>query len=233
MKKVVLSILMLSAISFSSCGGSGKTSLSAKEFAQKLADTKDEIIVDVRTPEEFGSGHLSGAVNIDWNSGDFQTKAGQLDKSKPIFVYCLSGGRSASAAAALRAMGYSSVYEMQGGMMQWRAAQLPEEGGNVHGAAGMSVQQYQAAIQSKALVLVDFYAEWCAPCKKMKPYLDELAAAYKDRLTVLRIDVEANPELTKSMGLDAVPVLKVYRNGKESWTNTGYIEKEGVAAQLK
>lgn len=224
---------MLSAISFSSCGGSGKSSLSAKEFSQKLADTKEEILLDVRTPEEFGSGHLSGAVNIDWNSSDFQQKAAQLDKSKPLFVYCLSGGRSASAAAALREMGFSSVYEMQGGMMQWRAAGLPEEGGNVNAASGMTVQQYESLVQSKALVLVDFYAEWCAPCKKMKPYLEELAAENKESLTLIRIDIEANPELTKSMGLDAVPVLKVYRNGKESWTNTGYVEKEAVAAQLK
>lgn len=224
---------MLSAISFSSCGGSGKSTLSPKEFSQKLNDTKEEILLDVRTPGEFGSGHLSGAVNIDWNSSDFQRKAAQLDKSKPLFVYCLSGGRSASAAAALREMGFSSVYEMQGGMMQWRAAGLPEEGGNVNAAAGMTVQQYESMLQNKPLVLVDFYAEWCAPCKKMKPYLEELAAENKESLTLIRIDIEANPELTKSMGLDAVPVLKVYRNGKESWTNTGYVEKETVAAQLK
>lgn len=233
MKKTILGLLMLSSISFSSCGGSGKSSLSAKEFAQKIEDNKEEIVLDVRTPGEFSSGHLSGAVNIDWNASDFGAKAAQLDKSKPLFVYCLSGGRSASAAAALREMGFSTVYEMQGGLMQWRAAQLAEEGGNVNGAAGMSEQEYQTLLNSKALVLVDFYAEWCGPCKKMKPYLDELAGEYKDSLTLLRIDIEANPELTKSMGLEAVPVLKVYRNGKETWTHTGYVEKDEVAAQLK
>lgn len=233
MKKITLSLLLLSAISFTSCGGSGKTSLSAKEFAQKTEDLKDEVIVDVRTPDEFASGHLAGAVNIDWNAADFKDKAAQLDKSKPLFVYCLSGGRSASAAAALRSMGFGTVYEMQGGMMQWRAAQLPEEGGNVAGAAGMSVAQYKSLLEKQPLVLVDFYAEWCGPCKKMKPYLDELAAENKGRMTLLRIDIEANPELTKAMGLDAVPVLKVYRNGQETWTNTGYIDKENVAAQLQ
>lgn len=233
MKKSVLSLLLSCAVALNSCGDGGKTALSPKEFAQKTENTKSEIILDVRSPEEFASGHLPAAVNADWNGDQFRNQVQHIDKSTPLFVYCLSGGRSASAAAALREMGFSKVYEMQGGLMKWRAAQLPEEGGNVRGATGMSMNDYEAILGSKPLVLVDFYADWCGPCKKMKPFLEEIAAAQKEALTLLRIDVEANPEITKALGLDAVPVLKIYRNGKESWTNTGYIEKEDIEAQLK
>lgn len=84
-------------------------------------ELKDDnsILLDVRTIEEFNEGHIEGAINIDIFSPNFQSEAGKLDKSKKYFVVCRSGGRSMSAAGALDSMGFSTIYNLAGGMMSW------------------------------------------------------------------------------------------------------------------
>jgi len=105
--------------------GQNKSSLPAKAFADKIASTPHATILDVRTPEEFATGHIAKSNNIDWRGGHFEHQVMSLDKTKPFFVYCTSGGRSASAASKLRSMGFKEVYELDGGLNQWQAARLP------------------------------------------------------------------------------------------------------------
>ena len=83
-------------------GKGGKVSID--EFEKLLSLTKNRQLIDVRTDEEFQSGHLKNALNIDINSSDFEPKIKALDKTKPVFVYCLSGGRSSSAAGFMHKM---------------------------------------------------------------------------------------------------------------------------------
>ncbi|MCH5600293.1 rhodanese-like domain-containing protein [Niabella ginsengisoli] len=101
--------------------------LEATAFSEKIKATPDAVVLDVRTPQEFAKGHLPSAINYDWNDKNFQSQVAALDKSKPLFVYCLSGGRSSKAAETLRSKGFKHVYELNGGIMKWRSAQLPEE----------------------------------------------------------------------------------------------------------
>lgn len=90
------------------------------EAAFKKADHAN--LIDVRTPEEFAAGALPNAVNIDYKAADFKDKMGQLDKTKPVFLYCAKGGRSADAAAICTEIGFTEVYDMQGGYTAWSAA---------------------------------------------------------------------------------------------------------------
>lgn len=105
--------------------GQNKASLAPQEFELKLKQSVNAIVLDVRTPEEFASGHIAKARNIDWNGDNFERQLVQLDKTKPIFVYCLRGSRSASAAAKMRAIGFKQVYELDGGIAKWQSAKLP------------------------------------------------------------------------------------------------------------
>ena len=206
--------------------------LSATEFSEKIKATEDAVIVDVRTPKEFQKGHIQNALNLNWNGSEFEKQLATLDKNKTIFVYCLSGGRSTSAAAKMRKTGFESVVEMPGGMMEWRANNLPET--KISSAEkGMSLEQYQSLLHSDKLILVDFYADWCAPCKKMKPYLEKIAVEMADKITVVRIDADENAELCKKLNVTALPVLKLYKNNELVWENEGYIEEESVRKQLK
>ncbi len=81
------------------------------------------LLVDVRTPEEFGQGHLEGALNIDWFAPDFASRWEGIDKDKTIYVYCKVGGRSAKAAQKLDSLGFRHVVNLTGGYDAYLAAQ--------------------------------------------------------------------------------------------------------------
>ena len=230
------SLLILSVALFNSCSngqtGATNTDLPPTEFAEKIKELPSADIIDVRTPEEFENGHLPNAKNIDWNGNDFDQQIANLDKSKPVFVYCLSGGRSSSAAKKMRSEGFKEVYELKGGIMKWRAANLPESSDNTDPSAGLSKQQFEELYKSDKIVLIDFYADWCGPCKKMKPYLDEISNDMSATVKVVRINADENQELCKELKIDALPTLHLYKNGTLTWENMGYIEKAEVVSQI-
>jgi thioredoxin len=97
----------------------------------------------------------------------------------------------------------------------------------------MSKQQFDALLISDKLVLIDFYADWCAPCKKMKPYLEEISKDMADKVVVIRINADDNQALCKELKIDALPVLQLYKNKALIWVNSGFIEKEIILQQLK
>lgn len=107
--------------SASACGQSrGFESLSAEEFAKVAADSARCQVLDVRTAEEFASGRLPGAVNVDVRAEDFGGLClSKLRKGKPVAVYCRSGRRSKVAAERLVRLGFV-VKEMDGGILSWR-----------------------------------------------------------------------------------------------------------------
>ena len=229
--------IALIAILFNSCTNgqtqNTKTNLSATEFADKIKELPSATIIDVRTPDEFSKGHLANANNYDWNGNEFEKQIAPLDKSKPVFVYCLSGGRSSSAANKMRSEGFKTVYELDGGIMKWRGANLPETTNNTVTSNGMTKQQFDALLNSDKLVLIDFYADWCTPCKKMKPYLDEISEDMADKVLVIRINADDNQGLCKELKIDALPVLQLYKNKTLTWTNTGFIDKAEVVKKLR
>lgn len=94
--------------------------LPVEAFNEKLKTEPAAVLLDVRTPGEFSEGYISNATNIDFNSESFKDKIATLDKSKTYFVYCLGGGRSASAAEYMRSNGFGKVYDLKGGIMAWK-----------------------------------------------------------------------------------------------------------------
>ena len=103
------------------------TATQAMELIKRPEAGKPISIIDVRTPREFTSGHLRGAKNIDMSSRDFNTRIGQLDKSKTYLVYCHVGGRSSRAASVMQNNGFNSLYNLSGGIVKWSGMKLPVE----------------------------------------------------------------------------------------------------------
>ncbi len=97
----------------------GFEKLDVATFQSKLKESPDAILLDVRTPEEFATGNIEGAVNIDFKASDFEQKITGLDKSKTYFVYCLSGIRSGKAADRMSELGFTSLYTLNGGYSAW------------------------------------------------------------------------------------------------------------------
>jgi rhodanese-related sulfurtransferase len=97
--------------------------MSVAEFKNKIRQ-KSVQLIDVRTPEEYGAGHIQGALNIDVQSGDFESQVStKISRKKPVAVYCRSGKRSERAASALSKMGYKVIYDLKGGYLAWEAEQ--------------------------------------------------------------------------------------------------------------
>ena len=93
----------------------------------KLRSDKKNVILDVRTSKEFESGHIPGAVNVDWNGPDFEKKVNELDKGKTYLVHCAAGGRSAKASDKLAKLNFKSIYNLEGGLRAWEKAGKPVE----------------------------------------------------------------------------------------------------------
>jgi rhodanese-related sulfurtransferase len=116
MKKVWFLLVFLSGY----FGFSQIRSVPITEYSS--AQGKNEVLLDVRTPEEFKEGHLASAVNINWYDADFAEQIQRLDKEKPIYVYCKAGGRSAKASKALDSLGFKNIVDLTGGYDAVKAA---------------------------------------------------------------------------------------------------------------
>ena len=100
--------------------GGGYKTIPAADFEKRRA--RKAPVLDVRSPEEFARGHVTGAINADINSPDFAAKAAQFDKKKPILVNCHLGSRGDIAAAELARMGFKNVFNLEGGLDAWEKA---------------------------------------------------------------------------------------------------------------
>jgi len=103
---------------------SGVKYLDAKQ-AQSLIAEKKVIVLDIRTPEEFKSGHIAGATNVNYRSPDFDKTISGLDKSKSYIVHCAVGGRSTASLTNFKKHGFNSIYHLDGGITGWEKAGLP------------------------------------------------------------------------------------------------------------
>lgn len=110
MKK--LTMLLLAGVMFSGCAQQRDQPMS--EFSPDVME-QGAMLVDVRTPEEFGQGHLEGAVNIDWFDPAFARQWENVDRDRPVYVYCKVGGRSSKAATLLDSLGFKHVVNLSGG----------------------------------------------------------------------------------------------------------------------
>jgi len=99
-------------------------SLEPNEFEQKMKE-QGVVILDVRSAFEFGGDKIQGAKNISYTEAGFKEKMDKFDKNATYLVYCLSGARSAGALNTMKSMGFASVYNLKGGIENWKSAGKP------------------------------------------------------------------------------------------------------------
>ena len=172
--------LFFSTINFSKCqtirGNNTISNFNSTEFNQKIYTDSFTQIIDVRTPEEYSEGYIAKAINVNWNDNSFDTEVLKFNKSKPIYVYCLAGGRSSNAASKLIELGFTTVYDLKGGMNAWRNANFPVkilDNVSMSSVKGINLIDFKSTINQKSLVLVDVFALCFGPCKKMASYLEK------------------------------------------------------------
>jgi rhodanese-related sulfurtransferase len=123
MKKVIA--ILASVLLLAGCSSSSSAiDLSVSEFSSKVTEA-GIITLDVRTPGEFNEGHIAGAILVDFQSGNFESEIATLDKSKTYAVYCRSGSRSGQAVKIMSDAGFTNLYNLNGGVIDWANAGLP------------------------------------------------------------------------------------------------------------
>ena len=94
----------------------------------------------------------------------------------------------------------------------------------------LSEENFDATINSGKAVLVDFWAEWCGPCKMIGPIVDELGKDYADKALVAKVNVDDSPELAARFGITSIPNLKIFKNGVEVGNIVGAVPKATLKA---
>lgn len=122
MKKITIVLSLFLAVFLTNCASEGTSEIKviSPEEMQTLLELDDVQIVDVRTPEEYKNGYIHKSQNIDYNSPTFDEDIAKLDKSKPVILYCKSGGRSAKCSKKLKEAGFVKIYDLNGGITQWK-----------------------------------------------------------------------------------------------------------------
>lgn len=208
-----------------------KTQLTVDEFEKGIGNANSQLL-DVRTAGEFRSGHIAHALQADWTNQDqFHNRVQHLDKTKPLYVYCASGGRSKAAAQWFRSNGYNQVYELTGGFIKWKAADKPVEG--MPNTTPMSWSDYRKTVGSKGLTLVDIGADWCAPCRKMAPVLEQLQQSMPDGFKLLKIDAGIETTVIKEAQAAEFPTFILYKNGGEVWRKQGIVALDELKSAIQ
>lgn len=236
------SITIAGLILFASCSSNKGTAqntseiktVNVDEFEKLLKETNNKTVLDVRTPGEFETGHIKNAININVNGEAFEAGVTQLDTNKAIYVYCLAGSRSMKAAEILQGMGFKSIYNLSGGISAWNGAGKPIETGKANPAKGMTKLEFdKLVLHGDTLVLVDFNAEWCAPCKKIKAFIPELEREFAGKLVVVKIDYDSNMDLAREIKVNNVPYLFLMKDGIQQWEHSGFADKNELKKAIQ
>jgi rhodanese-related sulfurtransferase len=124
MKKVIAMLASVLLLAGCASGATGVTNMNVKDFSKKTAES-GVVILDVRTPGEFMTGHIQDAQNIDFESGSFESQIESLDKNGTYAVYCRSGNRSGQAVKVMQDAGFKNIYNLDGGVIDWANSGLP------------------------------------------------------------------------------------------------------------
>lgn len=230
MKRILITFWAIASVFYASA--QEKELLSPQDFSNKVnasANNPSAVILDVRTADEYNTGHIDGAILIDYRSADFSKQIKELDPSKEYLIYCRSGVRSSHAIDSLKLLGFTHLTELEGGINAWKQEKLPIAG---IPDDKITLDDYNNILASNELVLIDFYAPWCGPCLKMTPMFEEIAKKYEGKVKLVKIDADENKKLADHFTGKGFPLLIAYKDKKVVWEKAGLLEKEALEKSI-
>ncbi len=234
MKQIILSLILLVSL-VAQMKAQMVQNVDAIKFKQLIA-TEDAILLDVRTPGEYSRGHIKGSTSINIADPEFVTKVGLLQKDKTMLIYCLTGSRSSVSASYMSRMGFKKIYNLQQGIMDWnREGYAIEQSSQAVASTGTTYteQSFTRLLKENKLVLVDFHAVWCAPCKAMNPVIDKVSTDFKGKAKVEKVDIEINKAIATSYQVQSVPGFVLFKDGKKIWSHNGTISYNDLSVVIK
>lgn len=219
--KCIWLLCLLLSMQFAVIAQDKKSAVDVDAFEEGMQQPGVQLF-DVRTAAEFKTGHLPNALQADYKKPEeFNARTAALDKEKPVYIYCLAGGRSAEAAQILRDKGFKEVVELKGGINAWKQAGKGLDGVKDQ-APEQSPEAFGKALQANQLVLVDVGASWCPPCRKMDPIVQEYLRAHKE-VKLVKVDGGRDQTIMKSLKVTTLPTFIFYRDGKEIGRKEGIV----------
>ena len=230
-------ITILTFFVFSSAVAQNSTyhQLNSQEF-NKLIQSGKGMLLDVRTHGEFDNEHIAKSAYLNYYAFDFKKKLLLLPKDEPIYLYCTTGYRSEKAAKILVENGFTQVYNLEHGILEWNLQDLPvveDEKTDKKQADKVGINLFDKTINSDTLVLIDFYAPWCGPCRKMMPLVDSLKTQYHPQMKVFKVNVDVSKKLVKQQKIIGVPLFRMYRNGKLLFEHDGMLTRNELEAVIE
>lgn len=213
-------VLLFTVVGFAQ--NKSTTTLPLEPFYTKIKNEKNPQIIDARGADEFALNHINGAVNFNQQSANYDQHVAVLNPSKPVFIYSIGAGRSVTLANDLLKKGFSEVYSLEGGIANWIG------GGKTFYAnskSKLSLEEYKKVIADNNTVLVDIGSRYCGACKKVKPVLETIRSEHGEKLKIVEIDLEENPQVIADLkSIHVFPTLILYQNGKIVFKKEGFAD---------
>ena len=227
---IIMRVFFLIFISaFFSCSTSLNDTYQSIDIVElkEVINYQDIIILDVRTAHETSKGYIPDATFIDYYDDKFDEKINLIDRKKSIYVYCKIGGRSKKVAENLHGMGFSEVYNLEGGFIKWKNSNLPYHSDTINfkdlKANHHTPKYFDSVLLNHENVLVYISTKWCTPCRKMEPVIDRFAEEYIRTVKVLKLDLDRHSFLTGRYNIKSIPTYVLYKNNIEVWRKSGII----------
>jgi rhodanese-related sulfurtransferase len=205
--------------------------ISVDSFACKISRQLKPQIIDVRTPEEFKMNHINGAVYINLKEDNYVNLLKDFDKNKPVFIYAIQNNRPDILAEELNSIGYTTIYELKGGIAGWIGRGYPYYTSVKN---NISYAEYEQTISDNNIVLVEIGTKFCGLCTKAKVIIDSLLEDNNDSYQIVELELYNNPQLVADLGeVSAVPTILLYKEGKIIWKRTGLtFNKEDIKTEI-
>jgi thioredoxin len=224
----IITLIFIAVWSTAIAQESGFKQVNAHQF-HELATAGKGMILDVRTKSEFDNEHIANSQYLNFYALDFKKKLLMLPKDEEIYLYCTTGYRSEKAAKYLAKNGYTKVYNLEHGILEWNLENLPVIEGEPSAklmADKVSTELFKQTVSSDSLVLIDFYATWCGPCRKMMPLIDSIRTQYHPKMKVFKVNVDVSKKLIKQEKIIGVPLFRIYRSGKLLFEKDGMLTRK-------
>lgn len=221
-KPLVIAVLLLA-----SCKNNTSGKLGLDAFNQ-IASNNNAQIIDLRPQAEFDSGHIVNAASFVPNSPELDSYIDLLYKDVPV---CLLGGNqddNSKLIEKLKSKGFKNINELDGGMSAWINAKLPIQKTLPKKIYPNDTIKFDDAINGDKLVMVDFNATWCKPCKMMQPSIDRVHDERSSEVIVYSIDVDEFPQYNEKYQIKSIPLVMLFKNGKLLHRSEGLLEESKI-----
>ena len=226
------SILFAAFILLSACNPMKSNSLlEVADFKAKVSEPNAQIL-DVRTDVEFKKAHIANAVNISYSSANFDAMATQLYPDIPTFIYADTEAEAVAAAQKLNSFNFKDLFVLKGGIAAWQSANLPLEAEQPKKIYESDTMPFEEARKGNKLVMVDFNATWCKPCKMIEPFVHRLHDNRASEVIVYSIDTDQRPDLATEYNANQIPLLVFIKNNQEVHRSLGAISEEELNAMV-